>query len=91
MSDQTKYPKLIEQLDKLNRCEHCPTYYGETVHRDEEQEQVINSLECMELYGDKLYCPWHERNCPCYTTAIHFHRERLKNELDMHIKIRQGD
>lgn len=77
MSGHTQYPELIEKLESLKHCEHCPTLHGEKHGCDPEQEEVRNSLELLEEYGESLYCPWKGCNCPCYKVAWKFHHDRM--------------
>jgi hypothetical protein len=77
MSNHVQYPELVEKLESIKHCEHCPTLHGERRDCDPEQEEVRNNLEMLEAYGSDLYCPWKRCSCPCYKVAWKYHHDRL--------------
>ena len=72
---------LIDRLQKLQHCDHCPTLKGAKEGWDAEMRDVLSDLETLEGYGPKVYCSWKQQDCVCYRVLFFETRKRLKEKI----------
>ena len=61
--------KSIKKMDKVGRCQKCPTYHGLKVKHDPESyDELINRDNLVYAVKNNYvpYCPWRKKPCIAY-------------------------